>query len=497
MVAAVRGFIEQVANQSNLALDPDADTYALMLAYTSEVPRLMDSISRARSVGRYLADGQIADDAEMFMALHNADALIGEYLGRAQAAYASAQAANAEAVAGLNLGTLEQVDKKVVAGIDAEFPWGAAPTAKGTEWGQSLNAVLGDVEALHDSGGEVLELLLHRRQERLQWQKGTALVFATVFIALGLYLLAGFYAAAQSTFGALGRRIEKLGLGDFSSSARLLGKDELAVAANQLSDAIANLSLLVVQVRSTSEEIGGAVTQIAAANQDLSERGTKLAAVVEQTSASTGALEEAVGVNMASAHEANELVQGTAKVAGEGGAVVAQAVQAMNEITESSRKIGDIIQVIDTIAFQTNILALNAAVEAARAGEQGRGFAVVASEVRALAQRSAGAAREIKNLIQDSIETVNSGGQFVSQAGQTMSEMVRAVERITTLMGDIARQSNGQARQIREQGAAIREVDATVQQNAAMVEETAATSASLRDRARSLTDATAQFRTDQ
>ncbi|MBH9579629.1 methyl-accepting chemotaxis protein [Inhella proteolytica] len=496
LVAAVRGFLEHVAYNSNLALDPDADTYALMLAYTSEMPRLMDALSKSRSVGRYLADGQITDNAAMFMELHNADALLDEYVERAGTAYAHAQAANPSAVAGLKLTALEAVKHKVQARIDTEFPWGSAPKANGTDWGNTVNAVLAEADELHDAGGQVLERLLLVREGKLQAQIWTAVGMAAMCIAIGLYLLAGFYSAAQSTFGALGRRIAKLGQGDFSSSAQLEGKDELARAGNQLSDAMGSLTLLVMQVRSTSEEISTAVAQIAAANQDLSERGTKLAAVVEQTSASTGTLEEAVGENMASAHEANELVQGAASVAGKGGAVVEQAVQAMNDITASSRKIGDIIQVIDTIAFQTNILALNAAVEAARAGEQGRGFAVVASEVRALAQRSAGAAREIKNLIQDSIDTVNSGGQYVNEAGQTMSEMVKAIERVTTLMGDIARQSNGQAQQIRELGAAIREVDSAVQQNAAMVEETAATSGSLNERARSLAEAAAQFRTD-
>ncbi|MBH9553658.1 methyl-accepting chemotaxis protein [Inhella gelatinilytica] len=496
LVADVRGFLELVANNSNLALDPDADTYALMLTYTSEMPRLMDALSRVRSVGRYLADGQIADDPEMFMAMHNADALLDEYTGRAQAAYALAKAANPEAVAALPLGALDLVEKQITPRIDAEFAWGAAPKANGTEWGKSVNGVLEHIEELHDAGGEALEILLHAREARLKRQIAVALVAASAFIVLGMYLLVGFYSAAQSTFNALGRRLTKLGRGDFTTDAQLVGKDELARAGNQLSDAMGDLSLLVLQVRSTAEEISLAVAEIAAANNDLSNRGVQLAAVVEETSASTATLEDAVGTNMASAHEANELVQSAASVAGRGGAVVEQAVRAMSGITESSQKIGDIIQVIDTIAFQTNILALNAAVEAARAGEQGRGFAVVASEVRALAQRSAGAAREIKTLIQSSIDTVTEGGQYVNEAGSTMNEMVHAIERVAALMGDITRQSNTQAQQIRELGAAIREVDGNVQQNAAMVEQTAATSSTLNERARSLSEIAAQFRTD-
>ncbi len=496
MAAEVRNFIGFVAVQSNLALDPDADSYSLMLNYTSELPRLRDATARARSIGRYLADGGIADDAELFMALHNADALIGDAMDRARRAYADAKSANPDAVKDLSLSVLDELASKVQERIDRDFAWGQAPTAKGSEWADKVNAVLEQVEVLEDQTAATLTGLLEKREAQLKRQVWGALGVSLVFIVLGLYLLAGFYLAAQSTFNALGRRIERLGNGDFTTFKPLLGKDEMARAGNQLGEAVDNLVMLVLQVRSTADEIAGSVDQIAAGNQSLSERGAQLAAVVEQTTASTATLEDAVAGNLSSAQEANALVQNASAVAGRGGAVVEQAVQAMNEITASSRKIGDIIQVIDTIAFQTNILALNAAVEAARAGEQGRGFAVVAGEVRALAQRSAEAAREIKSLIQASIETVQQGGQHVNEAGNTMNEMVAAVDRVTQLMGDITRQSQQQTEQIRQLGAAIREVDATVQQNAAMGEETAAATATLSDRARTLSEAAGQFHTD-
>ncbi len=497
LLAALRGLVELVADNSNLSLDPDADSYFLMLAQTDVLPALIDHLGRTRSVGRYLAQKASGGDAEFFMRMHNADALSVEYLEKAEAALRKAGAANADSVKGLELTLLSDLETKLLSRIDKEFAWGAPPTAKPDEWFATTSTAITALAQLNAQVGKNLHALLDAREAKLRASLWTAELVALVFVALGIYLLMAFYSASHSTFNALGRRIGQMGKGDFTTPAKLEGNDELAIAGNQLADAMNELGMLVLQVRSSAEEISSSSTQIAAGNQDLAHRGSQMAAVVEETSASTSTLEETVSVNLRSAQEANELVQSAAQVAGKGGAVVEQAVQAMNEITASSKKIGDIIQVIDLIAFQTNILALNAAVEAARAGEQGRGFAVVAGEVRALAQRSASAAREIKSLIQDSIDTVSEGGEYVNQAGNTMTEMVRAVERITTLMGDITSQSNSQAQQIRELGAAIREVDSATQQNAALVEETAAAAQSLSDRARSLTEATAQFKTDQ
>ncbi len=495
-VVAQRAFIEYIASSSNLALDPDADSYALMVAYTSELPRLMDAVGRVRSVGSYLARGQISDEPEMFMSLHNADALTDEYHQRSQTALNSARVANPGSVAKLNMDTLVALEQKVISRIDQDFVWGAAPKAKGDEWFETVGVQVKALATLHANTGHSLNALLEARSQKLNRERWTALVVAVLFVAVGMYLLAGFYAAASSTFGALGRRIGQLGQGDFTIPTKLDGRDELARAGNRMRDAMTELGAMVRQVRASAQEISAATTEIATGNDDLARRGSEMAAIVEQTSASTAALEEAVSVNLHNAREANDLVQGASLIAGKGGAVVEKAVSSMNEITTSSHKIGDIIQVIDTIAFQTNILALNAAVEAARAGEQGRGFAVVAGEVRALAQRSAGAAREIKALITTSIETVTSGNEYVGQAGTTMQEMVRAIERITTLMSDITSQSNAQAEQIRQMAAAIREVDSATQQNAALVEETAATANNLSDRAAALARLAEQFKTD-
>ena len=331
--------------------------------------------------------------------------------------------------------------------------------------------------------------------DRLQHGFWTAIALALAFVAVAAYVLVGYYLASRSACEVLDRRIQALGAGDLSDTSVLYGRDEVVTATNALRDAVQRLSGLVHDVRSGAEEISSTATQISGANQDLSERGNAMASVVQQTSASTGLLEQAVDHNMTSAREANDLVRGAADLAGRGGAIVQRAVKSMDDITASSRRIGDIIQVIDSIAFQTNILALNAAVEAARAGEQGRGFAVVASEVRSLAQRSAGAAKEIKTLINSSIETVNQGGQYVAQAGGSMGEIVAAIQRVAAIVGDISQQSSAQADQIRQLATAIREVDTTTQQNAALVEQTAASATMLEDRAGQLREAAARFRT--
>ncbi|MBB5205708.1 methyl-accepting chemotaxis protein-1 (serine sensor receptor) [Inhella inkyongensis] len=498
LVEGVLDLYETIASNSNLALDPDADSYYLMVAAVDDLPRLINAVSRARGVGAAIARiGDVAQvPPDVMMAMHNADAMTDEYLGRARDDLVRVERANSDVVAGLKREVFEALETQFVSRIDAEFPFAGPITAKSEEWFATGTRFQHELEALESDVAERLTTLIQARVQRLERQMWTAVVVAVLSVGLGMVLLASYYMAAQSTYQALGRRIARLGGGDLSSSESLAGRDELVLAGNELREAIDNLVMLVLQVRSSAEEIEGSAAEIAAGNHDLANRGAQMAAVVEQTSASTATLEETVGHNLGSAGEANSLVQNAAAVAGKGGAIVEQAVRSMEEITASSKKIGDIIQVIDSIAFQTNILALNAAVEAARAGEQGRGFAVVAGEVRALAGRSAAAAREIKTLIQSSIETVSQGGQYVNQAGATMHEMVQAIERVTGIMSDITRESNSQAEQIRQLAAAIREVDSATQQNAALVEETAASAAQLSDRARSLSESAKQFKTD-
>ncbi len=256
-----------------------------------------------------------------------------------------------------------------------------------------------------------------------------------------------------------------------------------------------NLANIVGQVRIGTDTIATASSQIASGNLDLSSRTEEQASSLEETASSMEELTSTVKQNADNARQANGLAATASDVAKKGGAVVAQVVDTMGSINESSRKIVDIIAVIDGIAFQTNILALNAAVEAARAGEQGRGFAVVAAEVRNLAQRSAAAAKEIKTLIGDSVEKVEVGAKLVDQAGATMNEIVESVKRVTDIMGEISAASQEQTAGIEQINTAITQMDEVTQQNAALVEEAAAAAESLQDQAANLSQVVSIFRT--
>ena len=264
-----------------------------------------------------------------------------------------------------------------------------------------------------------------------------------------------------------------------------------------LQSTLQRMEAAVSAVRQGAQAVDVACTEIASGNQDLSVRTEQTAGNLQRTSGSMAALTQAVRQSADSAQQANRLARNASTVAAQGGSAVAQVVQTMQGINESSRRISDIISVIDGIAFQTNILALNAAVEAARAGEQGRGFAVVASEVRSLAGRSAEAAREIKSLISASVERVEQGSIQVSQAGGTMAEVVDSIRRVTDIMGEISSASAEQAAGVAQVGSAVNEMDQATQQNAALVEEMAAAAASLKSQSQELVQTFAVFQSGE
>ncbi len=285
--------------------------------------------------------------------------------------------------------------------------------------------------------------------------------------------------------------------GDLVKRIDVESDNEMGELAHSLRHMQGELARTVGEVRQGAHAIYSGASEIAMGNNDLSSRTEQQAASLEETAASMEELTVTVKQNAENARQASHLALSASETAQKGGKVVDNVVQTMRDITASSQKIADIISLIDGIAFQTNILALNAAVEAARAGEQGRGFAVVAGEVRNLAQRSAQAAREIKSLIEDSVNRVDLGSTLVESAGETMDEIVNAVTRVTDIMGEIASASDEQSRGIDQVGLAVSEMDRVTQQNASLVEESAAAAAALEEQASRLTQAVAVFRIQQ
>lgn len=292
----------------------------------------------------------------------------------------------------------------------------------------------------------------------------------------------------------LGAMLTRLSKGDLSSKIDTQYQGMLGRLKDDANATVDNLRDIIFSIKGATDSINTAAQEIASGNQDLSGRTEQQASSLEETASSMEQLTTTVKQNADNARQANTLASDAQQVAEKGGQVVGQVVETMGAIHQASSKISDIISVIDGIAFQTNILALNAAVEAARAGEQGRGFAVVATEVRSLAQRSAAAAKEIKGLISDSVEKVETGSRLVDQAGKTMDEVVVSIQRVARIMGDISSASREQTAGIEQVSMAVSEMDEMTQQNAALVEEAAAAAESLEEQARSLSESVSVFR---
>ena len=351
---------------------------------------------------------------------------------------------------------------------------------------------------------ESLKGVTRHSSEALQQSQAAALAAAndglTMICILTVLIIVGSIAVASWTghtitapLHAAVEAADALRDGHLGHPISTQGKDETSHIMQALSKLQDSLSLVVRNVRHGSESLAIASAEIAQGNQDLSARTESQASALEQTAASMEELSATVTKNADSAQQANQLAMDASTIAVQGGEVVGQVVDTMKGINDSSRRIADIISVIDGIAFQTNILALNAAVEAARAGEQGRGFAVVASEVRSLAGRSADAAKEIKQLINASVERVEHGTTLVDQAGKTMTKVVDAIQRVTSIMGEISAASHEQAVGVAQVGEAVGQMDQSTQQNSALVEQMAAAASGLKTQAQELIQTVASF----
>jgi methyl-accepting chemotaxis protein len=330
----------------------------------------------------------------------------------------------------------------------------------------------------------------------LGWSTGVILACGVTLIVLAAGLFIVSLKMVRTIVGDFTRHAREMSQGNLATDIRISGTAESTAALRALKTLQEEIRKTIASIRSGTHEVSTASSEIATGNQDLSQRTEQTASNLQQTASSLSQLTGNVRQSAESAAQANQLASSATQVARRGGAVVSQVVATMEEINSSSKKIADIIGVIDGIAFQTNILALNAAVEAARAGEQGRGFAVVASEVRSLAQRSAQAAKEIKALIGTSVDKVETGSKLVQDAGSTMDEIVASVQRVTDIIGEISAAALEQSQGIGQVNEAVTRLDQMTQQNAALVEESAAAAESLKGQAHRMTSVVANYRLD-
>ena len=328
--------------------------------------------------------------------------------------------------------------------------------------------------------------------QAVRWTLALSVLAAVAAVLIGVFITRSITVPVNRAVALA----QTVAAGDLSSHIEVDSTDEIGALLQALKEMNQKLNNIVGQVRISTDEIATATGEVATGNMDLSSRTEQQASALEETASSMEELTSTVKQNSDNARQANQLAVSAVEVARQGGAVVSEVVSTMGQINESASKIADIIGVIDGIAFQTNILALNAAVEAARAGEQGRGFAVVASEVRNLAQRSASAAKEIKTLINDSVEKVEAGNKLVARAGTTMTDVVTSIQRVTDIMSEITTASHEQEVGIEQINQAITEMDTVTQQNAALVEEAAAATGALEQQAAHLAEVVSVFKLD-
>ncbi len=439
----------------------------------ADAARRDDYVKRWQANGAKMTD-VLAQVSQLELSREDADAVAG--MGKHFAAYAQGFLATMEMIQRAEIGTTQAANSEL--GKYKQAAHGMEATS------EKINERA--LERAHSVGAIVTRV--ESRATLLQ------LTFAGLALVLGLGLS---WAVTRSITVPLGRAVEvaeTVAKGDLSSRIDASSKDEigqLLAALGRMNDSLVGI---VGQVRNASDSIATGSAQIATGNADLSQRTEEQASNLQQTAASMEQLTATVKNNADTARQATQLASSAALVAAQGGEVVGQVVSTMQGISDSSRRIADIIGVIDGIAFQTNILALNAAVEAARAGEQGRGFAVVAAEVRSLAQRSAQAAREIKSLIGESVGKVEAGSRLVDDAGRTMGDIVSQVKRVSDLIGEISSASGEQTSGIGQINDAVTQLDHMTQQNAALVEESAAAAESLKHQAASLAQTVAVFK---
>ncbi|MBL8349051.1 MAG: hypothetical protein JNL87_01945 [Burkholderiaceae bacterium] len=490
--------VRAIGNRSRLALDPEPQTFQPMNLAVLRGPVQIEQTARLAAMGTLvLRDGLKGKELSTTRRAALSDGLalwtfIEQDIGNALpvgigigAEAAPARPVDTKGTAAVAQAFNEAVRRQLLGASVSGDP--AAFLALGNQAVQAQRAL--NLQVL-----DGLDALLQARIERLQLRLYGQLGFAGVFVALAGYLLLAYYKVMIGGLQEVTGHLKEITQGNLTTVPTPWGRDEAARLMSTLGEMQGSLRRVVATVLQGSAQVQKASGEISAASVDLSQRTVRSAARLEETAASMEQIAATVRDTADTVGEAGAIVRENAAVATRGGEVIRQVVSTMDGIRASSSRIGEIIGVIDSIAFQTNILALNAAVEAARAGEQGRGFAVVATEVRALAGRSAVAAREIKSLISASMEQVEVGNRVVADAGATIGDIVGNAERIAGMMGEISTATRQQSAGVGQVGAAVHELDQATQQNAARVEQTAAAAGSLSAQARRLADEVGFFK---
>ena len=485
---------EELLTDFGLNLDADTGTAYLIRASLIDMPWLAENLGVMRAIGSgFLTQGALPPEGRAtLLALQKRVLELQAQMFRnlkvstdADAALQAALDSKAQTHRAAVDQALTLANQALMGATEINYP---AP--------QYFDAFTTTIDGLFAFNADAMQMMDRVLQERADaTQRAMLLVLLMLLLGLGggAALSVFFVRSITGPVGDAVRVARAVADGNLAIEVPVLGSNELGQLMAALSDMREHLEQVVTAVMHGSESVATASAEIAQGNNDLSDRTEQQASALEQTAASMEQLGSTVNQNADSARQANQLAQSASTVAVRGGDVVGQVVNTMRDINNSSRKIADIISVIDGIAFLTNILALNAAVEAARAGEQGRGFAVVASEVRLLAGRSAEAAREIKALITASVERVEHGSTLVDHAGATMTEVVDAIKRVTDIMGEISSASSEQSLGVAEIGEAVGQMDQVTQQNAALVEQMAAAASSLKSQAQDLLATVAVF----